>query len=91
MIKFKLKTDIKRETVACFNLSETLVMEQDIELYYKYNRTPDSNLKNEEVEGNKVWYIDKNGVLYPQKIIDMYYDKVMLNMDEAENPQKSRH
>lgn len=83
---FKLKTGITREVIECFNLSETLVMEQIIELYCRYNGTPDSNLRNEEIEGIKVWYRDKNSVLYPQIFIDMYYDKVMLNMEEAENP-----
>ncbi len=85
-LKFKLKTGITREMIECFNLSETLVMEQIIELSCRYNGTPNSNLRNEKVLGNKLWYIDKNDVLYPQKFIDMYYDKVMLNKEEAENP-----
>lgn len=80
-LKFKLKTGITREMIECFNLSETLVMEQIIELSCRYNGTPNSNFRNEIVLGNKLWYIDKNDVLYPQKFIDMYNDKVMLNKE----------
>ena len=78
---FKIKSEwVERMSkIQNFNLKDDLVLEYLTAITYRYNSNPSLEIGTETNYGERTedYFIDENGVLYPKRFINKYYNEII--------------